>query len=84
MQHVEQRGVLMSGADAIHPGYGFLSESPELAAAAEQAGITFVGPRTQTLIDLGDKVASRKLAIFLVLTLIRPQREWRRCAVDLG
>ncbi|MGB1148038.1 MAG: biotin carboxylase N-terminal domain-containing protein, partial [Alphaproteobacteria bacterium] len=52
----------LSGADAIHPGYGFLSESPELAAAAEAAGITFVGPKMQTLIDLGDKVASRKLA----------------------
>ena len=52
----------LSGADAIHPGYGFLSESPELAAAAEEAGIIFVGPKTQTLIDLGDKVASRKLA----------------------
>ncbi|MGB1081474.1 MAG: pyruvate carboxylase [Alphaproteobacteria bacterium] len=52
----------LSGADAIHPGYGFLSESPELAAAADAAGITFVGPRAQTLIDLGDKVASRKLA----------------------
>ncbi|MGB1161392.1 MAG: biotin carboxylase N-terminal domain-containing protein, partial [Alphaproteobacteria bacterium] len=33
----------LSGADAIHPGYGFLSESPELAAAAEEAGIIFVG-----------------------------------------
>ena len=52
----------ITGAQAIHPGYGFLSESPELAAAAEEAGIIFVGPKTQTLIDLGDKVASRKLA----------------------
>ena len=50
----------LSGADAIHPGYGFLSESPELAAAAEAAGITFVGPKPQTLIDLGGRSLSKR------------------------
>ena len=41
------------GVDAIHPGYGFLSENPELARACRQAGITFVGPRVELLEKLG-------------------------------
>src|ERR1700756_2337079 len=50
------------GVDAIHPGYGFLSENPEFARACEKAGITFVGP-TPTLLELlGDKTAARRLA----------------------
>src|SRR5699024_8447146 len=44
------------GADAIHPGYGFLSENAGLADACAAAGITFVGPRPDTLRQLGDKV----------------------------
>jgi pyruvate carboxylase len=53
----------ISGADAIHPGYGLLSESPEFAEACEDAGITFIGPRAQTMRDLGNKVAARNMAI---------------------
>ncbi|HVW92802.1 MAG TPA: pyruvate carboxylase, partial [Devosia sp.] len=52
----------ISGADAIHPGYGLLSESPEFADACEDAGITFIGPRAQTMRDLGNKVAARNMA----------------------
>jgi len=52
-----------AGADAIHPGYGLLSESPEFAEACAQAGITFIGPSPQTMRDLGNKVAARNLAI---------------------
>jgi len=52
-----------TGADAIHPGYGFLSERPEFARAVEDAGIIFVGPRADVMAQLGDKVAARKLAI---------------------
>ena len=48
--------------DAIHPGYGFLSESPELAAACAEAGITFVGPSVEALRRLGDKTAARAIA----------------------
>ncbi len=48
--------------DAIHPGYGFLSENPEFATACEAAGITFVGPRVELLKTLGDKTAARDLA----------------------
>ncbi|MBM4021711.1 MAG: pyruvate carboxylase, partial [Planctomycetes bacterium] len=50
------------GVDAIHPGYGFLSENPEFAAACDAAGITFVGPRVELLRTLGDKTAARDLA----------------------
>ncbi|MHB1103067.1 MAG: pyruvate carboxylase [Devosia sp.] len=53
----------ISGADAIHPGYGLLSESPEFADACEDAGIVFIGPRAQTMRDLGNKVAARNMAI---------------------
>src|SRR5215831_12484140 len=48
--------------DAIHPGYGFLSENPALPRACEKAGITFVGPSAQLLELLGDKTAARRLA----------------------
>ncbi|WP_091737365.1 pyruvate carboxylase [Phenylobacterium immobile] len=49
--------------DAIHPGYGFLSESPEFAEACAAAGIVFIGPSPQTMRDLGNKVSARNLAI---------------------
>ncbi len=48
--------------DAIHPGYGFLSENPALPRACKKAGITFVGPSAELLEKLGDKTAARKLA----------------------
>ena len=51
-----------SGADAVHPGYGFLSERAEFARAAKEAGIIFVGPPGQVLAQLGDKIAARNLA----------------------
>jgi acetyl-CoA carboxylase biotin carboxylase subunit len=52
-----------SGADAIHPGYGFLSERPEFAQAAADAQIVFVGPRPEVMAALGDKVAARRIAV---------------------
>ncbi|MDN2579954.1 pyruvate carboxylase [Aquibium sp. ELW1220] len=53
----------LSGADAIHPGYGLLSESPEFAEACAEAGIVFIGPRPDTMRRLGNKVAARNLAV---------------------
>ncbi|MCZ4347612.1 pyruvate carboxylase [Devosia neptuniae] len=53
----------ISGADAIHPGYGLLSESPEFVDACEDAGLIFIGPKAQTMRDLGNKVAARNMAI---------------------
>ena len=48
--------------DAIHPGYGFLSENPRFAEACDKAGIIFVGPRVEVLEQLGDKLAARHIA----------------------
>jgi len=52
----------MSGADAIHPGYGLLSENPDFVEACDKAGITFIGPRAETMRALGDKAAARRVA----------------------
>jgi len=50
-----------SGADAIHPGYGFLSENADFSAACEKAGIIFIGPPPQVISDMGNKVVARKI-----------------------
>ncbi|UWQ10207.1 pyruvate carboxylase [Aliiroseovarius crassostreae] len=52
-----------SGADAIHPGYGLLSENPDFVDACEANGITFIGPKAATMRALGDKASARKVAI---------------------
>src|SRR5262249_29144864 len=51
-----------SGAEAGHPGYGFLAENPDLARAAAQVGVTFIGPTPEAIAAMGDKIASKKLA----------------------
>ena len=53
----------MAGADAIHPGYGLLSENPDFVDACDQAGITFIGPRAETMRALGDKASARRVAM---------------------
>ncbi|MEQ3550687.1 acetyl/propionyl/methylcrotonyl-CoA carboxylase subunit alpha [Pseudonocardia nematodicida] len=52
-----------AGADAIHPGYGFLSENADFAQAVIDAGITWIGPSPQAIRDLGDKVTARHIAL---------------------
>ena len=51
-----------TGAQAIHPGYGFLSENTEFAKRCEDEGIAFIGPKAHSIAAMGDKIASKKLA----------------------
>jgi acetyl-CoA carboxylase biotin carboxylase subunit len=79
------------GAEAIHPGYGFLSENADFAAACEQAGIVFIGPSSAAIRAMGSKTAARRLAqsagVAIVPGTDRPlvdEDEVRRIAAKLG
>jgi propionyl-CoA carboxylase alpha chain len=52
-----------TGAEAVHPGYGFLSENPEFSRRLEESGVIFIGPKHYSMAAMGDKIASKKLAI---------------------
>ncbi|HZV06223.1 MAG TPA: pyruvate carboxylase [Gemmataceae bacterium] len=76
--------------DAIHPGYGFLSENPNLARACEEAGLIFIGPRVEILEQLGDKVVARDIAqrasvpVLPGSTAVQTNEEAHRVAEKLG
>ena len=61
----------ISGCDAIHPGYGFLAERPKFAEAVEEAGITFIGPKSDIISLMGDKIEARNCMISLGIPVIK-------------
>jgi len=61
---------LACGADAIHPGYGFLAENSDFAEAVTKAGLTFIGPTPESMRQLGDKIAAREMAILAGLPVV--------------
>ena len=61
---------LAAGADALHPGFGFLAENPEFAAAVDAAGIRWVGPPPASIRTMGDKAAARRLAVDLGVPVV--------------
>lgn len=70
-----------SGADAIHPGYGFLAENPEFAKACELEGIKFIGPSSRVLELMGDKVAARREMVKAGVPVV-PGTD--KCVADYG
>ena len=79
-----------TGCDALHPGYGFLSERAELAAACEEEGVAFVGPSAEAMRRSGDKATARALARELEVPInegsevIESEEEARRIAGEIG
>ena len=64
-----------NGVQAIHPGYGFLSENADFARRCEEEGITFIGPRSETITQMGDKVIAKALAKECNLPLVPGSEE---------
>ena len=80
-----------AGVDAIHPGYGFLSENPDFAHACTEAGIIFIGPSPETMRGLGDKISARHIAIGVEVPVVpasgplpQDEGEIRRIAAETG
>ncbi|MGP3695650.1 pyruvate carboxylase [Rhodobacter sp. NSM] len=81
----------MAGADAIHPGYGLLSENPDFVEACDAAGITFIGPKAETMRALGDKASARRVAMAAGVPVIpatevlgEDMEEIKRQAAEIG
>jgi acetyl-CoA carboxylase, biotin carboxylase subunit len=82
---------LRTGAEAVHPGYGFLSEDPDFAEVCERNGLVFIGPPAEVIRSLGDKAAARELMASTGLPLLpggirpaRDQEEAQRTADEIG
>jgi 3-methylcrotonyl-CoA carboxylase alpha subunit len=71
-----------AGADAVHPGYGFLSENATFASAVQDAGLTWIGPSPKTVLQLGDKARSRELAISAGVPVLPASRRFRADELD--
>ncbi len=69
------RVALESGADAVHPGYGFLSENADLAQKCENNGIIFIGPKVSVLKSLGDKITAKEVAVANNIPVIRSNKK---------
>ena len=82
---------LQTGADAVHPGYGFLSEDPDFAEICESAGLTFIGPPPSVMQDMGNKATARRLMRDAGLPMlpgvvepVRSARDGQQIADDIG
>ena len=72
-----------SGADAVHPGYGFFSENPDFARAIEEMGVTFIGPPASAMDEMSDKVSSRLAAIRGGAPIVPGTTEFAKGADDI-
>ena len=68
---------LSCGAQAVHPGYGFLSESPKFSQDCIEAGLVFIGPRPETIALLGDKIRSKETAVQAGVPLVPSSPVWQ-------
>ena len=74
---------LSCGAQAVHPGYGFLSESPKFSQDCIEAGLVFIGPRPETIALLGDKIRSKETAVQAGVPLVPSSSVWQTGELDM-